>query len=73
VRARDEKAVARHICHPRCYTVNPYVRIGWIGLEALCELYSEVGQAGGRTPVVMDSDDLDRAIRSNDEGLLVGG
>jgi hypothetical protein len=36
----------------------PDIQIGSIGLEALHELHSAVGHAGGNPPVVIDSDDL---------------
>jgi hypothetical protein len=40
------------------YAVEPDLQLGHIGLEALFELYSAVHAAGGRHPVVIDSDDL---------------
>ena len=40
------------------YAVEPDLQLEHIGLEALFELYSAVHVAGGRPPVVIDSDDL---------------
>lgn len=40
------------------YALEPEMRIEGIGLEALHELHTAVRNAGGHSPVVIDSDDL---------------
>lgn len=40
------------------YAVEPALTVDSIGLETLCALHAAVLDAGGRGPVVLDSDDL---------------